>query len=72
MNQQAAAIIVAGAIIIAGVLIATAIALTNHWSFIAPGGVLLNRWTGTVVLCAQSPATLEVSCPGSKTPPQAP
>ena len=48
MNQQAAAIIIAGA------LIAAAIALTNHWVlFRTPEGatVRLNRWTGTAVMC---------------------
>jgi hypothetical protein len=45
MNQQAAAIVIAGA------LIAAAIALTNHWALHQDGGstLLLNRWTGTVV-----------------------
>jgi hypothetical protein len=56
MNQQAVAII------IAGVLIATAVALTNHWAF-DPGGYLLNRWTGTVVVCTPNLATREMSCP---------
>jgi hypothetical protein len=47
MNQQAAAIIIAGA------LIAAAIALTNHWQLQGGenGGLLLNRWTGTIAIC---------------------
>ena len=56
MNQQAAAVIIAGA------LIAAAITLTNHWAF-APDGFLLNRWTGAVFLCVPNRATLEMSCP---------
>ena len=54
MNQQIATII-------AGALIAAAIALTNHWEL--QGGLLLNRWTGTVFLCSPNAATREMSCP---------
>jgi hypothetical protein len=44
MNQQAAAIIIAGG------LIAAAIALTNHWTLHQSDTTLrLNRWTGNVV-----------------------
>jgi hypothetical protein len=55
MNQPTATII-------AGALIAAAIALTNHWS-LAADGRLLNRWTGTVFLCGQSPTQDTLLCP---------
>ena len=45
VNQQAAAIIIAGA------LIAGAIALTNHWAPVGDGTMQLNRWTGTITSC---------------------
>jgi|SoimicMinimDraft_3_1059731.scaffolds.fasta_scaffold509532_1 hypothetical protein len=58
INQQATAII------IASVLIAGVIALTNHWALNGDGSLRLNRWTGTVVLCAGYQAvTYELQCP---------
>ena len=58
INQQATAII------IASVLIAGVIALTNHWALNSDGSLRLNRWTGTVVLCARYQAvTYELQCP---------
>jgi hypothetical protein len=48
MNQQAAAIIIAGG------LIAAAIMLTNHWALHTAGDtpvLRLNRWTGSIVAC---------------------
>jgi hypothetical protein len=60
MYQQVVAIVIAGA------LIAAAIALTNHWA--VQGGqsgvppLLLNRWTGTVVMC--TPHNGHLRCPG--------
>lgn len=48
MNQQAAAIIIAGA------LIAGAIALTNHWALVTGQDkpiMRMNRWTGTIASC---------------------
>jgi hypothetical protein len=66
MNQQTAAIIIAGA------LIAAAIALTNHWDILGnPDGspltlVRLDRWTGKVVLCGAAGGFLpgwEIPCP---------
>jgi hypothetical protein len=62
MNQQGIAIVIAGA------LIAAAIALTNRWAIqIGPDGgtaVRLDRWTGTVVVCAPQPPNLELRCSG--------
>jgi hypothetical protein len=51
---------VPAAIVVGAVIVAAAIALTSHWS-VQPvsgrvGGLLLNRWTGEVVLCT-IPAT---------------
>jgi hypothetical protein len=67
MNQQAAAIV------IAGVLIAAAIAFTNHWALVAQrleaGDTILrlNRWTGSVVNCVglinRKRDVWEVTCP---------
>lgn len=74
------------AVIIAGALIAAAIALTNHWSLIgdpsSPGNregtmlARLDRWTGSVVICAP-PGLLpgwKVPCPieGPVPPPSPP
>jgi hypothetical protein len=61
VNQQAAAIIIAGA------LIAAAIALTNHWELRVAGDsntLLLNRWTGTITICGgvKQPGW-ETTCP---------
>ena len=45
------------AIVIAGALVAAAILFTNHWAFAWGDGASyrLNRWTGTIVLCAPQP-----------------
>jgi hypothetical protein len=53
------------AIVVAGVLIAGAIALTNHWAMDGNGPLLLNRWTGTVVICqaGYQPNVFELHCP---------
>src|SRR5262249_23665155 len=62
MNQQAAAIV------IAGVLIAGAIMLTNRWTLIStPNSVrtdalLLNRWTGIVDECVPGSAVGTLHC----------
>jgi hypothetical protein len=65
MNQQAAAIVIAGA------LIAGAIMLTNHWSFHQGAGasfnVRLNRWTGAVETCLDLPGPeRKQDCGGSR------
>jgi hypothetical protein len=39
------------AIIIGAVAIAAAILIVFRWQFVSPGGMLLDRWTGTVILC---------------------
>jgi hypothetical protein len=54
-----------GAIIIAGALIAAALALTNHWTLVQAGDggtiMLMNRWTGTVLVC--EPRIPNLACP---------
>jgi hypothetical protein len=56
MNQQAAAIIIAGA------LIAAAIVFTNHWEVVT-GGMRMNRWTGTIIVCNWVRNGDELKCP---------
>jgi hypothetical protein len=58
MTPQATGIIIAGALIAAAVtLVPVAIMLTNHWTLVvaapkvAESAMLLNRWTGDVVVC---------------------
>jgi len=44
-------------VIVAGTLVAAAILFSNHWAFAWGGGATyrLNRWTGTITLCAPQP-----------------
>jgi hypothetical protein len=52
------------AIIIVGALIALAIVITNHWQMVGiPTGVFrMDRWTGTIFHCTNTPAG-EFTCP---------
>jgi hypothetical protein len=62
MNQQAAAIVIAGALIAVGIM------LTNHWTLIStPNSVktdalLLNRWTGIVEECVPGSSVGTLHC----------
>ena len=69
MDQEAAAIIVAGT------LIAATIALTNHWQLQGSenGALLLNRWTGAIAICSGAKLPdWELSCPPTNTRTQQP
>ena len=71
MNQQAAAIIIAGA------LIAGAIALTNHWTLVVSGTdannrliMRMNPWSGTIAICDGIAPGWEIPCPPPRPMPQ--
>jgi hypothetical protein len=54
------------AIVLAGLMISASILLTHHWMIVAPqagsrGIVRLDRWTGTITVCAAS----EISAKGN-------
>lgn len=57
-------------IIIGAALIAAAILVTNHWAIVsAPNGLIaarLNRWTGSIEVCAIDPKTTGAGLAGAQ------
>jgi hypothetical protein len=53
-------------IIVGAIVIAAAILVTNHWEIVSTSGGLLvvdrlNRWTGSIEICAVDPNTIHGS-----------